>query len=133
MKQAKIDSVNVLVIEDSGVASRIITQMLEDLGAGRVLTANNGASALKVLKETSTDIDICLCDLEMPVMGGYEFIRRIRYGTVPKYKDIPILVLTSMDTEKNVKKSRIHRINGFMIKPPTPEDLARQIRQTLGL
>ena len=65
--------------------------------------------------------------------GGFEIVRRIRYGTVPKYKDIPILVLTSMDTEENMKKSRIHRINGFMIKPPTPEELVQRIRQTLGL
>ena len=133
MNQAKFKPLNVLVIEDSVLASRIITQMLKDLGVGRVITANNGARALKALKETSTDIDICLCDIEMPVMGGYEFIRRIRYGTIPKYKDLPILVLTSMDTEKNVKKSRIHRINGFMIKPPTLEDLGRQIRRILDL
>ena len=32
-----------------------------------------------------------------------------------------------------MKKSRIHRINGFMIKPPTPEELVQRIRQTLGL
>ena len=133
MKQAKLDSINVLVVEDSVLASRLVTRMLEEMGVGRVITANNGAQALKVLKETSAGIDICVCDLEMPVMGGYEFIRRIRYGTVPKYKDIPILVLTGMDTEENVKKSRIHRISGFMIKPPTAEDLGRQIRQTLGL
>ena len=133
MKQAKLDSVNVLVIDDSVLTSRVITRMLEEMGVGRVITANNGAQALKVLKETSAEIDICLCDLEMPVMGGYEFIRRIRYGSVPRYKDVPILVLTGENTEKNVKKSRIYRISGYMIKPPTADDLGRQIRQILSL
>ena len=73
------------------------------------------------------------CDLEMPEMGGYEFIRRIRYGSVPKYKDVPILVLTGKDTEINVKKSRIYQINGFMVKPPRAAVLEKHIRQTLGL
>ncbi|MDP6786199.1 MAG: response regulator [Rhodospirillales bacterium] len=133
MENAKFDSVNVLVIEDNELASRVVVHILEKLGVDQVMTADNGANALEILKESNADIDICICDLEMPVMGGYEFIRRVRYGTVPKYKDVPILVLTGADTEKNVKKSRIYRISGFMIKPPTIEDLGQQISQTLGL
>ena len=133
MENAKFDSVNVLVIEDNELASRVVVHILEKLGVDQVMTADNGANALEILKESNADIDICICDLEMPVMGGYEFIRRVRYGTVPRYKDVPILVLTGADTEKNVKKSRIYRISGFMIKPPTIEDLGQQISQTLGL
>ncbi len=126
-------SVNVLVIEDEDFAASFVRRVLDRLGVGNVINAATGAAALELLQKTDIRIDIFICDLEMPEMGGYEFIRRIRYGTVPRYKGIPILVLTGRDTEKNVKKSRTHRINGFIVKPPRADELEHHMRKALGL
>ncbi len=133
MNQASMKSVSVLVIEDEDFAASFIRRVLDRLGVGNVINAVNGADALELLQETDTGIDIFICDLEMPEMGGYEFIRRIRYGTVPEYKEIPIIVLTGRDTENNVRKSRTHRINGFIVKPPKAGELERLIRKVLGI
>ena len=66
-------------------------------------------------------------------MGGYKFVRRVRYGTTPEYKNLPIIILTSKDTDSNVEKARSHKIDGFIVKPPKRDDLDRHIRRLLGL
>ena len=52
-------------------------------------------------------------------MSGYEFVRMLRYGTVPRLKDLPVLMLTGHDTPKNLRHTRTHRIDGFLLQPPT--------------
>ena len=66
-------------------------------------------------------------------MGGFELVRRIRYEVAPAHKDVPILVLTGKETERNVRKARIHKIDGFIVKPPTAEILELHTRKALGL
>jgi len=75
---------------------------------------------------------LVISDIEMPEMDGYELTRRIRYGTVPQYKDIPILILTGQDTDTNVKKARIHKIDGFIVKPPKKDQLEILLKKSLG-
>ena len=65
-------------------------------------------------------------------MSGYELVRRVRYGAAPKFKDIPIFMLTAHSTDKNVRRGRFHRVDGFMVKPPSPKVLARCIRRALA-
>ncbi len=69
----------------------------------------------------------------MPEMTGYEFVRQVRYGTVPRFKDVPILILTGQATEKNVQRAQTHKINGFVTKPPTVDILRLEIHAALGL
>ena len=47
MEQAPLKSVSVLVVEDNAFASRVVTLVLEKLGVGRVIAADNGAQALE--------------------------------------------------------------------------------------
>ena len=126
-------SVNIMVVDDEEFAQRFVTRILDMLGTGEVLTADNGADALKRLAETDIAIDLIISDIEMPEIDGYEFVRKIRYGEIPKYKDVPILILTGKDTDQNVQKARFHKIDGFLVKPPNAEDLERKLRKALGL
>ncbi len=126
-------SINVMVVDDEVFAQRFVTRILDRLGTGEVLTANNGADALEKLAETDVAVDLIISDIEMPEVDGYELVRKVRYGAVPKYKDVPILILTGKDTDQNVQKARFHKINGFIVKPPNAEDLERKLRKALGL
>ena len=65
-------------------------------------------------------------------MGGYEFVRKVRFGAIPSYKDIPIIMLTGKDTDKNVQSARIHKIDGFLVKPAKAEPLKAAIRRARG-
>ncbi len=126
-------SINVMLVDDEVFAHRFVTRILDMLGTGEVLTAVNGADALEKLAKTDVAIDLIISDIEMPEVDGYEFVRKVRYGQVPKYKDVPILILTGQDTDQNVQKARFHKINGFIVKPPNAEDLERKLRKALGL
>ncbi len=132
-KSDVFSSVNVMVVDDEEFAQRFVTRILAMIGTGEVVTADNGADALERLADTDIAIDLIISDIEMPEVDGYEFVRKVRYGAVPKYKDVPILILTGKDTDENAQKARFHKIDGFIVKPPNAEDLERKLRKALGL
>ena len=133
MSDTDYSTVKVMVIDNEAFARKFVTRLLEAIGIGQVVTAESGADALAQLAEPDTDIDLVICDIEMPEMTGYEFVRQVRYGTVPRFKDVPILILTGQATEKNVQRARAHKINGFVTKPPTVDMLRLEIHAALGL
>ena len=133
MSDTDFGTVKVMVIDNEAFARKFVTRLLEAIGIGHVVTAVSGADALAQLAEPDTDIDLVVCDIEMPEMTGYEFVRRVRYGTVPRFKDMPILILTGHATEKNLERAQTHKINGFVTKPPTVDILRLEIHAALGL
>ncbi len=133
MSDTDFGTVKVMVIDNEAFARKFVTRLLEAIGIGHVVTAASGADALAQLAEPDTDIDLVICDIEMPEMTGYEFVRQIRYGTVPRFKDVPIVILTGYATEKNVQRAHTHKINGFVTKPPTVDILRLEIHAALGL
>jgi len=125
-------TVRVMIIDDEEFSRKFVTRLLKTIAIEQVHTADSGVDALAQLAEPGTDIDLIICYIEMPEMTGYEFVRQIRYGTVPRFKDVPILILTSYATEKNVQLARTHKINGFVTKPPTADMLRVEIHNALG-
>ncbi len=125
-------SVKVMIVDNEAFSRKYVTRILEAIGIGAVETAMSGADALARLAKTDADIDLVICDIEMPEMNGYEFVRRVRYGTVPRFKDVPILILTGHATEKNVQRAHTHKIDGFVTKPATVDLLKVQIRDLLA-
>lgn len=69
--------IKLLLVEDDANLCYIIRGGLEDMiGGYEVMTASNGEEGLKIWKEQH--LDIIISDIEMPVMDGYEMVRRIR-------------------------------------------------------
>ena len=131
MSEESLGSVHILVVEDEAFSLEAIRKVLNNIGATSVATASNGADALKLLEDADCNLDLIICDIEMPEMSGYEFVRMLRYGTVPRFKDLPVLMLTGHDTPKNLRRARTHKIDGFLVKPPTAESLRRGILDAL--
>ena len=127
MSEESLAAVNILVVDDEPFSLKTVESVLEGIGIGEVLTAPDGAAALDLLASTETELHAVICDIEMPELTGYEFVRRLRYGAVPQYKDVPVLMLTGHDTPKNLRRARTHRIDGFIVKPPTADVLRREI------
>ena len=127
MSEENLGSVHILVVEDEAFSLEAVRKVLNT----SVATASNGADALKLLEDADCNLDLIICDIEMPEMSGYEFVRMLRYGTVPHFKDLPVLMLTGHDTPKNLRRARTHKIDGFLVKPPTAESLRRGILDAL--
>lgn len=67
----------VVILEDHCFQRKVAISILEKMGVGTILAAENGLSALKLIKEHPNPIDIAICDLQMDEMDGIEFIRRV--------------------------------------------------------
>ena len=98
------------------------------MGAERSITLHNAHAKGQV---RGRRLDLAVCDIEMPEMNGYEFVRKVRFGAVAGYKELPVIMLTGKDTDKNVQSARIHKIDGFLVKPAKAEPLKAAIRRVL--
>lgn len=102
----------VLIVDDSISVRRSLQTLLEAKNL-KVYAAKDGLEALNILEEKT--LDIVITDLEMPVMHGYELINRIRKDI--RFKDLPIIVLTSRGTKKHQEKAIDLGADGFLVKP----------------
>lgn len=122
---------SVMVVEDDAFSRTYLTQMLDGIGMGEIVTASNGVEALAVLDARESGLGLIICDVAMPEMDGYEFIRRVRMGAAPAFKNVPIIVLTAHDSEKNLRRARVSKIDSFFTKPPSKKVLEKTIRRIL--
>ena len=84
-----------------------------------VLTAENGREALEILRENIPDV--ILCDIMMPEMNGYEFVKHIRAETATK--TIPVFLLSAKGKIEDRAKGLREGANAYIIKPFEPEKL----------
>jgi len=112
---------------------KVLTKVLGDMGPGKVRHAINGEQALTIMIEAVTPFDLVLTDIMMPGMDGFDLIQRIRWDEAPGHKDVPIIVLTGKDPEKNAARAEDFDISAFLIKPPRPDQLRAAIEKALNL
>lgn len=67
----------------------------------------------------------------MPRMNGYELTAKIR--EMPKFRDIPIVFLTSYATREQVSRAFMHGGNDYMVKPVDKRTLVHKVERQLGL
>lgn len=105
-------SPKILIVDDSLSVRKYVTNFIENHGY-RPLAAANGHEALNILHENK--VDLVITDLEMPVMHGYELIRRIR--GIEYLRETPIIVLTSRGTKKHRQMALETGADDFLVKP----------------
>lgn len=128
----ELDALTVMIVDDDAFSRKFVSRTLTDIGIGQVIAETDGAAALSTLAREDLTIHLLITDIEMPEVNGYELVRRIRFGVVPRYKDLPVLMLTGRATQENLRKARIHRINGLLVKSPNTADIERGVRSALG-
>ena len=115
------DDVTVLAVDDDDMNLEMLDIMLSELDC-RILKAANGQQALDFLGSEPL-IDVVLLDLEMPVMDGYETIKRIKQNQ--NWREIPIIVVTAGTNE--VTRTLALGANDFIAKPYNPEELRLRV------
>ena len=109
---------------------KIVERSLRQAGIEltQVFEAGNGAEALGVLKENQ--VDLILCDINMPVMDGLEFIKQL--PGVANAKDVPVVMITTEGSETHVVQALSCGARGYIRKPFTPEQVREQVMPVLG-
>jgi len=121
----RIEQLNFLVVEDDDFQRKVVMEMLLSLGATSILHASNGKQALDILEnESIKQIDIAICDLNMPEMDGMEFLRHLGEGQ----QQVSIIITSSQDKkliDSVGKMANMHDIQllGKIEKPVTPSAL----------
>ena len=114
----------VLVVDDSKAIRQIEKKYLEEMGF-EVVEAEHGEEALKILEENS-DIKLIILDWHMPVMNGYEFLKKVRAN--PKWNDIKIMMVTTENQQESVIEAIMAGANEYLMKPFDKEMLETKIR-----
>lgn len=110
----------VLFVDDSKLMRLAGGKFLS--GHCELLLARDGREAWEIL-EQDDQIDLVFTDLMMPVMDGYELIRRIRHSPDLRMSKLPLLVVTGED-EMNARELALSEgATDFIAKPFTPDDL----------
>jgi signal transduction histidine kinase len=120
-------NLSVLVVEDTEDTLDVTRAMLEMLGA-HVLVARDGLDALEVL--ATNRLDLVLCDLRMPRMDGFEFLRelcRIQGRDHP-----PVVAVTGLVSESDHQRTQDAGFEGHLNKPFDDAALVSTVRATLG-
>jgi len=116
----------ILVIDDSPIQTHMLSKALKEAGYEAVLTAADGEEALKKLSYVR-DIDLVLCDWNMPVMSGIDFLRKVREEETTKH--IPLFLVTSRSTKKDLMEAIKAGATNYVVKPVQIQDLVRKIEQ----
>jgi len=116
-----------LVVDDFEPMRKITSGQLRAMGAKFILTANNGAEALRLLR--GQKIDVILSDWNMPVMSGLELLLQVR--ATPQLASLPFIIITAEVEHKRIKKAIESGVNDLLIKPYTAVQLASRVEKVL--
>ena len=117
----------ILIVDDSSTMLMSLRNSLEIAGY-QVLEANDGSVALKTLQGGAKP-DLIITDINMPNMGGIEFISKAR--AIAGFRFTPILALTTESQQGKRDEAKKLGATGWLLKPVSGTDLNKIIKQVL--
>jgi len=102
---------SILVVEDSITSRMLLKSILEGEGYS-VKTAVDGSEAYTTLK--TGEFDLVVSDIEMPKLDGFELTKKIR--TDKKYAEIPVILVTGLETQEDREKGIDAGANAYIVK-----------------
>ena len=118
----------IMVVDDSTALRRTMALTLSKEGY-RVVQTKDGKDALDGFKQ-NPDLDLIICDVEMPVMNGFEFLGMRRRDSA--LSQIPTFMLTSRSGAKHRNLAKQLGANGYFTKPYVEQDFLKEVNQILG-
>ncbi|WP_372754532.1 response regulator [Mariniflexile sp.] len=121
----------ILLIEDDMIEIMKLNRAVSSLKLNhKIVEANNGEEALKILEKKDDLPDIILLDLNMPKINGIEFLTILKKDEVLRY--IPTIILTTSSNQKDLLECYKIGIAGYVLKPLKYEDYVSKIETLLA-
>ncbi len=121
----------VMVVEDLDAPRDIICSFVEHIGYPSVQGFSSAKAAVSELESTPGKFSCIITDINMPEMNGKELIHAIRANK--KLEHLPIIVLTAYGTVDNLIDCLEKGASGFLVKPPSKNDLNRELNRALRI
>ena len=123
---------NILIVDDNEANLDILRHVLESIGM-RVTALRRPAGVFPTLQaalEGGNPFEVCILDLQMPVISGYDVAKGIRdLGT--QFHGLPLVALSS-PMDRDARKCEEAGFNGFLTKPIRREELYRMLERIIG-
>ena len=116
-------NMKILIVDDFSTMRRIIKNLLRDLGYNNTHEADDGNTALPMLK--NGDYQFVVTDWNMPGMQGIDLLKAIRLDD--KLKHLPVLMVTAEAKREQIIEAAQHGVNGYIIKPFTAQTLEEKL------
>lgn len=131
--QARVRGRGVLVIDDSEPLRRHIIEFLRSQDVfDRYFEASDGIAGLKILIEDYPQIDMVLCDLEMPGIDGFKFLD-IKHKTKSEFDEIPVIMITARgEVEKRIQGLDLGA-SDYLVKPVDDGELLARVKVQLKI
>lgn len=122
-------SINILLVEDNEGDILLTTEALEECKIINEITIiRDGQAAIdffETLEDTNHIPDIVLLDINLPKMSGQEVLIYIKNHV--KYKQVPVIMLTTSSSEKDIMASYKNHVNCYITKPVDVADFIKAI------
>jgi len=123
----------ILVVDDDPDILDVLTMILESQGY-HVVTAQNGVEGLA--KVEAEKPELMILDLLMPKMDGFDVYKKLQEPKWAKYRDMPILVLTSVREEASRRRYELEtgrelEVDDYVEKPFSPDTLLGRVEKLL--
>jgi two-component system chemotaxis response regulator CheY len=124
-------ALQVLIVDDSPAMRSFIRRVMKLSGieVDRYFEAGNGKEGLAQL--AANPIDAVLTDINMPVMDGEEFVRRMREDGA--HRSTPVIVISTDATTNRIQTMQALGAVGYLQKPFGPEQLRNELDRVLGV
>ena len=129
-----LEPITILLVEDDPADQKLIrTSLLDQKIANDLHIVGSGEEALDYLSECVRKNngtpwpELILLDLNMPGMGGKEFLRQLKEDE--RLKQLPVVILTTSESERDIIDSYNLQASGYVNKPVTLDDFKRVMEQ----
>jgi len=113
----------ILIVDDFSTMRRIIKNLLRDLGFTNTLEADDGLTALPILK--AGGVDFLVTDWNMPGMQGIDLLKTVRADEA--LSSLPVLMVTAETKREQIIEAAQAGVNGYIVKPFTAATLKQKI------
>ena len=117
-----------LVVDDYLSMRRMVKSVLKDLGYTNVAEADDGSTALPLLR--NGEFDFLITDWNMPGMPGLELLKAVRADA--RLAKLPVLMVTAEAKREQIVEAAQAGVNGYIIKPFTAEVLKEKLAKILS-
>jgi CheY-like chemotaxis protein len=122
---------NILLVEDNLIEVMKMRRTVSLLDIKHnIIVAKNGEDALQYLDNKSKFPDLILLDLNMPKVGGIEFLAILKKND--DIKHIPTVILTTSDNQKDLEECYRLGVSGYVLKPLKYDDYVEKIKKVLS-